>query len=70
MKRQLLLAALCCAATGATFAQVNSPDAGGYLERGILMFDDRNYEGCIDQLTRIHNLSPTPERTRFAGPRR
>lgn len=61
MKRQLLLAALCCAATGATFAQVNSPDAGGYLERGILMFDDRNYEGCIDQLTRIHNLSPTPE---------
>ncbi|WP_289699549.1 tetratricopeptide repeat protein [Duncaniella muris] len=66
MKRQLILAALCCAAAGATVAQVNSPDAGGYLERGILMFDDRNYEGCIDQLARIHSLSPTPEQAERA----
>lgn len=60
MKRQLLLTALCCLA-GATQAQTNSPDARGYLERGILMFEDRNYEGCIDQLSHLGTLHATPE---------
>lgn len=41
----------------ASQAQINCPDAGGYLERGILMFKDRNYEGCIDQLARLHGLN-------------
>lgn len=58
MKRQLILTALCCLA-GATHARTDSPDAGGCLERGILMFEDRNYEGCIDQLSRMSSLNAT-----------
>ncbi len=62
MKRPLLLTALgmLLAGGGVAGAQVNSPDAGGYLERGILMFEDHNYSGCIDQLARIHALASTP----------
>lgn len=59
MKRQkFILAALCCVAAGATQAQTVSSDAQGFLERGIQMFDDRNYSGCIDQLTALNRLHP------------
>ena len=66
MKRHLIFTALCCMASGLTNAQVNRPDAQGYLDRGILMYEDRNYEGCIDQLGRLHALPATPEQTEQA----
>ena len=61
MKRPFLLTAIgmLLAGTGTTAAQVESPDAGGYLRRGILMFENRNYGGCIDQLARINSLTST-----------
>lgn len=57
MKRPLILTALCALGAAGSVAQINSPDAQGYLERGMLMCDDRNYEGCLDQLTRLYNLT-------------
>lgn len=51
---------------GAAHAQTNKPDAGGYLERGILMFEDRNYEGCIDQLSRLSSLEATARQSEQA----
>ncbi len=66
MKKQIILTALCCALGATTQAQVNRPDAAGYLERGVLMFNERNYEGCIDQLARLHSLNATPEQTEEA----
>lgn len=62
MKRPILLTALgmYLAGAGVAGAQIESPGAGGYLQRGILMFEDRNYSGCIDQLARINSLSSTP----------
>lgn len=65
MKRHIIITALCCMAAGAS-AQINSPEARGYLERGILMYEDRNYDGCIDQLGRLHSLSVTPEQSEQA----
>ncbi|MCM1076708.1 MAG: tetratricopeptide repeat protein [Bacteroides sp.] len=59
MKRQLILTALCCMAAGASHAQIDKPDSQGYLERGILMYEDRNYPGCIDQLSRLDRLNPS-----------
>lgn len=47
-------------------AQINRPDAAGYLERGVLMFKERNYEGCIDQLARLHSLNATAEQAEEA----
>lgn len=41
-------------------AQVNSPDAAGYIERGRLMFDDANYRGCIDQMGHALGLTDVP----------
>ncbi len=44
---------------GSMYAQANRPDAQGTLDRGILMYEDRNFEGCLDQLTRLSTLNPT-----------
>lgn len=66
MKRPLILTAACALACAGSVAQINSPDAQGYLERGILMCDDRNYEGCLDQMSRLHNLATTAEQRELA----
>ena len=60
MKRLILLTAL--TASGAIFSSeansaINSPDARGYFERGVAMYNDRNFNGCIDQMLQIRNLS-------------
>lgn len=61
MKRPVIFTLLgCLLGTSPALGVLNSPDAGGYLERGLLMLEDHNYSGCIDQLARIHALSPTP----------
>lgn len=39
-------------------AQVNSPDNAGYLQRGIMMYDDNNFVGCIDQMTFLKKSLP------------
>lgn len=59
MKRPLILTAAYAMACAGSVAQINSPDAKGYLERGILMCQDCNYEGCLDQMTRLYNLATT-----------
>lgn len=42
-------------------AGVNSHGSDGYHQRGILMYRDQNYTGCIDQMTNLKALSPTGE---------
>ena len=66
MKRPLIITAACALACAGSVAQINSPDAQGYLERGILMCDDRNFEGCLDQMSRLHNLTTTPQQRELA----
>ena len=59
MNRHSILTALMLgtASVGAV-AQINSPDATGYLERARAMFADRNYTGCADQLRQFTRLYP------------
>lgn len=40
-------------------AQTNSPEASGYLQRGISMYRDKNYVGCLDQMRHLQQLNPT-----------
>lgn len=60
MKRLLIITALLLssAVTHLLQAQINSPQAQGYLDRAILMYEDKNFEGCVDQLTRLGILFP------------
>lgn len=62
MKRILSLIAVFAAGgaiNGALSQQpLNSSDARGYLERGAVMYVDRNYNGCMDQIGHIQALSP------------
>ena len=63
MKRLLAItaaAAALSAAPVAAWAGPDSPGADGYFSRGIAMFRNGNYNGCIDQLNYMRTLSPTP----------
>lgn len=66
MKRPFIITAAYALTCAGAVAQINSPDAQGYLERGILMCDDRNFEGCLDQMSRLHNLTTTAEQREMA----
>ncbi|MCM1521462.1 MAG: tetratricopeptide repeat protein [Muribaculaceae bacterium] len=60
MKRLILLTTVLGAAAASTDAQINNPDARGYLDRAIAMLEnDRNYGGCIDQLARLYSMPAT-----------
>ncbi|MDE5745190.1 MAG: tetratricopeptide repeat protein [Paramuribaculum sp.] len=52
-----LLAVAFCTANG--FAQLNSPDAAGYLLRARKMLADNNPVGCLDQISKLKTLNPT-----------
>ncbi len=41
--------------------QVNSSSSQGYLSRGILMYQDDNFAGCIDQMSHLDKSSLTPQ---------
>ena len=62
MKRLLVITAAAAALAASPVASAtgpNSPEASGYFDRGISMFRNGNFNGCIDQLTYMRNLSPT-----------
>ena len=61
MKLPISLAVAAVAAIGSVNANagINSPDAAGYMARGIAMYNDRNYDGCLDQLLQLRQLNPT-----------
>lgn len=56
-----MLKAVLAAGVAGLSAQINSPGADGYIERGRLMYDQRNYAGCIDQLSAADRDALTPE---------
>lgn len=58
MKHFFLFTTLCFLTAGSGLGQVSRTDAQGYLERGISMYDDKNFTGCIDQLGRMQQLYP------------
>lgn len=61
-KHPILLSLMLGAAIGASAASpadINSPDIDGYLERGRMMWADRNYEGCVDQMANVLQLGPS-----------
>lgn len=65
--RNLLLAliaaspALC--GNAQSISDINSPGPEGYLQRGRMMWADHNFEGCMDQMSRVLTLNPTEAQT-------
>lgn len=58
MNRKIIVSIIAAAIASGATAGINSPAADGYLARGIAMYADRNYEGCLDQLGHLATLSP------------
>lgn len=63
MKQKLLLSAAITALISGinANAQISSPSADGYLSRGIEMYCDNNYIGCIDQMTQAIEIAGASE---------
>lgn len=63
MNKRYLLTLLAAAAISPIQAQINSASSDGYFVRGEKMYDNRNYTGCLDQLSHIDRSSLSePER--------
>lgn len=58
MNHKLITTSIVAAVAASASAGINSTDAGGYLERAIAMYHERNYDGCLDQLNHMKLLSP------------
>lgn len=61
----MLLAIMSTAFFGAS-AQINSTLSDGYQERAIFMYQDKNYEGCIDQMSQLLEMNPTMQQQETA----
>lgn len=57
MKKRLILSTIGLASIMGVFSQINSNAPQGYYNRGQLMFQEENYEGCIDQMQQYKNLT-------------
>lgn len=66
MKRLIALTIAAASMTTVAQTQINSPGADGFFSRGIAMYRDRNYNGCIDQLVQLRNFTITPEQEQEA----
>lgn len=60
MKKIVIAAATSLAAICAQ-AQINSPAPDGYCRRGVLMYQDNNYVGCIDQMNMVKAENPSAD---------
>lgn len=52
MKRLTIFSAAALVSAMTATARINSPATPGYVARGLEMLSSRNYNGCIDQLSR------------------
>ena len=56
MNRRFISAAVALSlAMVSAYPQIKSTDPQGNILRGVSMFDDSNYAGCIDQLSKVVN---------------
>lgn len=58
MNRRILLAVTAAATILSSSAQINSPSGKVPVGRGIQMYKDANYNGCLDQLLQMRQLEP------------
>lgn len=66
MKKKIMISAIAATAIFGATAQMNSPMNEGYHNRAISMYDDKNYQGCIDQMSQLLELNPTAQQQEMA----
>ena len=66
MKKKLVISAIAATALINVTAQINSPSSEGYYSRALHMYQDKNYNGCIDQMTHLLEMNPTAQQREVA----
>ena len=66
MKKKIMISAIVASVFLGTSAQINSTLTDGYQERAIFMYQDKNYNGCIDQMSRLLQMNPSMQQKETA----
>ena len=66
IKSIIIVAVMAIPAMTGAQPMVATTGAQGYLERGKLMYESKNYVGAIDQLTHVHALQASDEQQELA----
>lgn len=66
MKKRIMISAIVATAFLGASAQINSPLSNGYQERAIFLYQDKNYQGCIDQMSQLLDMNPTMQQKETA----
>lgn len=63
MKIKGILSGICIGVSATLFGQASmiNTSSDGYLQRGINMYENHNYTGCIDQLSHLKNMPASVE---------
>ena len=61
-----MISALAATAIFSASAQMNLPVDAGYHNRAISMYQDKNYQGCIDQMSQLLKTNPTLQQQEMA----
>lgn len=63
MKIKGILSAICVGVSATLFGQASmiNTSSDGYLQRGIDMYENQNYTGCIDQLSHLKTMPASKE---------
>lgn len=60
MKKRIVISAIAATALFGVSAQLNNPSTDGYYSRALHMYQDKNFNGCIDQMSYLLGMNPTP----------
>ena len=66
MNKKLIISAIAATALLSATGQINSPKNDGYYDRAMFMYQDENYQGCIDQMSRLLKMNPTIQQQEVA----
>ncbi len=66
MKKRIIILATIAFSIFNVTAQLNLPMIEGYCTRAKAMYQDENYLGCIDQMTRLLEMNPTLQQQEMA----
>lgn len=59
MKKKFVISMIVATVMLSSTAQINLPSLEGYHSRALLMYQDANYDGCIDQFSKMLEMNPT-----------
>ena len=66
MMKKLILSSIAVTAILGANAQLNSTSIEGFYDRALYLYQDKNYQGCIDQMSQLLEMNPSIQQKEVA----